>query len=99
MAHAVSIILLNSGHPLRKALVEGIEDKAGILVDKAVNGMSYNDIVAEQYGGQDVGEEAYRRAVAKARKDYERIRKVLCNRLKEIIEKRRGGCHNPRSSA
>ncbi|GHT29815.1 hypothetical protein AGMMS49574_07620 [Bacteroidia bacterium] len=99
VAHAASIILLNSNHPLHKALIDGIEDKARILIDKAVNGMSYNDIISEQYGEQDISEEDYRRAVVKARKDYERVRKVLCSRLKEIIKKKGGACHNSYSIA
>jgi hypothetical protein len=94
VANAVSIILLNSNHPFRPALVNGIEDKVGILIDKATNGMSYNDIVSERYGEQKHDDEEFCHAVVKARKDYERVRKTLCNRLKDLVrEKNNGACH------
>jgi len=87
VAYAVSIILLNKEHALHQALVQGVEDKVELLINKAVNDMSYNEIVSASYG--DVpDEDEFRRAVAKARKDYERIRKTLTGRLIEIIEKK-----------
>ncbi|MDR1356573.1 MAG: hypothetical protein LBJ58_02755 [Tannerellaceae bacterium] len=88
VANAVSIILLNSNHPFRPALVNGIEDKVRILIDKATNGMSYNDIISEQYDELNPGEEKFRHAVVKARKDYERVRKTLCNRLKDLVKEK-----------
>ncbi len=84
VAYAVSIILLNTSHPLHSTLIEGIEDKVAILIDKTVNGMSYNDIVSELYGDK-MDKEAFGRAVAKARKDYERVRKMLTERLKKAV--------------
>ena len=88
VAHAVSIILLNSSHPYHSALIDGIEDKVGILIDKAVNDLSYNEIIAEQHAGRKLGDEDLRRAVVKARKDYERVRKLLCDRLKNLVHKK-----------
>lgn len=88
VAYAVSIILLNTSHPLHQLLTEGIEDKVTILIEKTVNGMSYNDIVLELYG-DSMGKEAFLRAVAKARKDYERVRKTLTERLIGIIANRK----------
>lgn len=85
VAHSISIILLNSGHPLRSRLVEGIEDKVAVLIDKSVNGMSYKEIVADLYG-TDLHDADFEKAVAKARKDYERVRKTLTDRLIDIIK-------------
>jgi hypothetical protein len=87
VAHAVSIILLNSEHPLHRALVEGIEDKVSLLIDKALQGLSYNEIVEERYGNMEADD--FRKAVAKARKDYERVRKVLTGKLIGIIKERK----------
>ena len=87
VAYAVSIILLNKGHALHQALVQGLEDKVELLINKAVHDMSYNEIVAKSYEGCTDDDE-FRRAVAKARKDYERIRKTLTERLIEIVEKK-----------
>ena len=91
VAYAVSIILLNKEHTLHKALVHGIEDKVELLINKAVRDMSYNDIIAASYESPP-NDDAFRRAVTKARKDYERIRKVLVGRLIEIIEKKGKHC-------
>ena len=87
VAYAVSIILLNKEHVFHKALVQGLEDKVELLINKAVHDMSYNEIVAKSYGRRPDDDE-FRRAVAKARKDYERIRKTLTDRLIEIVEKK-----------
>ncbi|MDR1556128.1 MAG: hypothetical protein LBS88_03730 [Tannerellaceae bacterium] len=88
VASAVSIVLMNSRHPLYKSLTQGIEDKVGILIDKAVNDMSYNDIISEKYGEESLSEEDFRKAVVKARKDYERVRKTLCDRMRELVNKK-----------
>ncbi|GHV51862.1 hypothetical protein FACS1894181_14350 [Bacteroidia bacterium] len=84
VAYAVSIILLNSEHPLHRALVEGIEDKVSLLMDKAVQGLNYNEIVEERYGNMETDE--FRKAVVKARKDYERVRKILTGKLIALIK-------------
>jgi hypothetical protein len=93
VAYAVSIILLNPGHALHRALAEGIEDKVSLLIDKAVYGKSYREIVAGRYG-DGLSDEELRRTEAKARKDYERVRKTLTDRLIELVrekkEKKRG---------
>ena len=91
VAYAVSIILLNKEHTLHQPLVQGIEDKIELLINKAVNNMSYQEIVAVSCENR-TDDDAFRRAVAKARKDYERIRKTLAGRLIELIEKRKK-CH------
>jgi hypothetical protein len=93
VAHAVSIILLNSLHPLRPKLVEGIESKVRILIDKAANGMSYKDIIADLYGEQNMSREEFQRAVVKARKDYERVRKILFDRLTGFKKNLPGASH------
>lgn len=77
VAHAVSIILLNSSHPLHKALTDGIEDKAGILIDKAVNGMSYNDIISEQYG-EETGFQEHLETCKACRTYVNFIRRLSC---------------------
>ena len=87
VAHAVSIILLNSKHPYHKSLTDGIEDKVKVLIDKAINEMSYQDIISEQFEGKKINEDDYNRAVVKARKDYERVRKTLCDRLINLVNK------------
>jgi hypothetical protein len=87
VAYAVSIILLNPHHPLHHALTEGIEDKVAILIEKSLHGKSYNDIVAARFT-PIAGEDDFRRAVAKARKDYERVRKTLQSRLIELAGKK-----------
>ncbi|MDR0845298.1 MAG: hypothetical protein LBN71_08755 [Tannerella sp.] len=86
VAYAVSIILLNTSHPLYRRLTEGIEDKVSLLLDKAVQGLSYNEIVEERYGALETG--AFQRAVVKARKDYERVRKTLTGKLIELVEEK-----------
>jgi len=91
VAYAVSIILLNKEHVLYQPLVQGLEDKVELLINKAVNDMSYQEIVAASYDNPPDDDE-FRRAVTKARKDYERIRKTLSGRLLELIEKRKK-CH------
>ncbi|MDR1938990.1 MAG: hypothetical protein LBQ73_10915 [Tannerellaceae bacterium] len=86
VAHAVSIILLNAQHPLYKRLIHGVEDKVNILIDKTINEMSYREIILELYGEGNLSEAEFERAVVKARKDYERVKKILCDRLKEMIK-------------
>ncbi|MDR2496788.1 MAG: hypothetical protein LBD21_06640 [Tannerellaceae bacterium] len=98
VAHAVSIILLNSAHPLHSRLIAGIEDKVRILIDKATNGMSYNEIISELYGERNMSREEFQRAVVKARKDYERVRKLLFERLTGLIKKTSGAVTIPASS-
>ena len=98
VAYAVSIILLNHEHPLRPMLVQGIEDKVELLINKAVHDMSYNDIVASSHGN-NLDDDVFRRTVAKARKDYERIRKELIKRLHKFVEKKGETlCHIQRHS-
>jgi len=87
VAYAVSIILLNKDHAQHRTLVQGIEDKVELLINKAVNDMSYHEIVEASHGGK-LNDDAFRRAVARARKDYERIRKILIGRLLDLIEKK-----------
>ena len=87
VAYAISIILLNKEHTLHRMLVEGIEDKVALLINKAVHGMSYQEIVAASPGDK-MNDDAFRRAVARARKDFERIRKTLTGRLLELVEKK-----------
>jgi hypothetical protein len=88
VASAVSMVLLDSAHPLYKPLTEGIEDKVRILIDRAVNGMSYQEIVSGEYSPESPGGADFQKAVARARKDCERVRKTLCGRMKEIAEKK-----------
>ena len=93
VAHTISIVLLNSNHPFHEALVNGIEDKVKILIDKSVNEMSYNDIISEQHANRSLSDENFKRAVVKARKDFERVRKVLCDRLINLVKKNNDTCH------
>ena len=88
VAYTVSIILLNKEHALHRPLVHGMEDKVELLINKAVHDMSYRDIVAASYAGSPDDDDEFRRAVVKARKDYERTRKKLAERLLEIIAKK-----------
>ncbi|MDR2810249.1 MAG: hypothetical protein LBB84_06800 [Tannerellaceae bacterium] len=98
VASAVSIVLLNTEHPLYKSLTEGIEDKVRILVDKAVNNMSYQDIISEKYYEDSLREADFQKAVVKARKDYERVRKTLCERMRQLVERKmQAGVTNPTS--
>jgi DNA-directed RNA polymerase specialized sigma24 family protein len=83
VAYAVSIILLNPGHALHRALTEDIEDKVTILMDRSLHGKSYNEITADLCGA--LPDDAFRRAVAKARKDCERVRKILTDRLIGLV--------------
>jgi len=95
VANAVSIILLNSNHPLFVPLIDGIEDDVELLIDKTVNEMSYNDIISERYEGKKLSEEDFRRLNVKARKDFERVRKKLCERLKNLVNRKVSkGRHN-----
>jgi len=87
VASAVSFILLDPSHPLFLPLTAGIEDKVEVLIDKAVNEMSYNEIISEKYEGKKLSEEDFRRLNEKTRKDFERVRKTLCERLKNLVNK------------
>ncbi|MDR3268029.1 MAG: hypothetical protein LBT83_03050 [Tannerella sp.] len=90
VAYAVSIILLNTDHVLHQALVQGVEEKVALLIDKTVHGMSYNEIVARLYGGRLQGDD-FQRAVVKARKDFERVRKTLTDRIIRLAGEKRYG--------
>ncbi|MDR0431590.1 MAG: hypothetical protein LBH58_14110 [Tannerellaceae bacterium] len=95
VASVVAIILMNSKHPLYKPLTEGMEDKVKILIDKSVYNMSYTDIISEKYEQEHLHEEDFRKAIIKARKDYERVRKALCDRMRKFCQKKDAtGCHN-----
>jgi DNA-directed RNA polymerase specialized sigma24 family protein len=87
VAYAVSIILLNPGHALYRALTEGIEDRVAILMNRSVHGKSYNEITTDLYGAH-MPDDAFRRAVAKARKDCERIRKTLTDRFIGLVRQK-----------
>lgn len=86
VAYTVSIILLNPDHPLYTTLTKGLEDKISVLIGKVINGLSYNEIVEDLYG-ENMNPENFQRAVSKARKDYERVRKTLTERLISILKK------------
>jgi DNA-directed RNA polymerase specialized sigma24 family protein len=97
VAAAVSTVLLDSSHPLYKRLTEGLEDKVKVLIDRAVNGMSYQEIVEEDSPSDGADGEAFRKAVLKARKDFERVRKTLCARMREMAGEKNvaGSVTNP----
>jgi hypothetical protein len=90
VAYAVSIILLNTDHVLHQALVQGVEEKVALLIDKTVHGMSYNEMVTRLYGGRLQGDD-FQRAVVKARKDFERVRKTLTDRLVRLVGEKKHG--------
>lgn len=83
VAYAISIILLDSSHPLHKLLVKGLEDKIDILLRKVVDGQSYNTIVKEKWDIHP-GSENFSKAVVRARKEFERVRKTLQDRFIRI---------------
>ena len=87
VAYAVSIILLNNTHPLHTPLIEGLEEKVEILIGKVISGLSYKEIIEDLYGSS-LSERNFQLAVNKARKDYERVRKVLVDRLILLIEEK-----------
>ena len=87
VAYAVSIILLNSTHPLHAPLIEGLEEKVEILISKVISGLSYKEIIEDLYG-RTLNERDFQLAVNKARKDYERVRKVLVDRFISLIEEK-----------
>lgn len=91
VAYAISIILLNPEHPLHKRLTQGIEDKVDILLRKIVEGQSYNQIVVAKY---DLHPDSslFVKTVTKTRKEYERVRKTLQERL-IAIKKEQDKCH------
>ncbi|MDH6341576.1 hypothetical protein M2480_000967 [Parabacteroides sp. PFB2-12] len=100
VAYAVSIILLNTNHPAYPLLTQGIEDRVSILIERSVNGKSYKEIVEEQYG-TSIDKEQFQRAVVKTRKDYERVKGMLTQRLIELIknkQKKNICCHISDSS-
>ena len=91
VAYAISIILLNSEHPLYKKLTQGIEDKVDILLRKVIEGQSYNHIVEAKYNLLP-GSSDFVKTVTKTRKEYERVRKTLQERFINI-KKEQEKCH------
>lgn len=80
VAYAISIILLDSSHPLYQPLTKGIEDKIDILLRKVVNGQSYNAIVEEKWDIHPDSEN-FSKVVVETRKEFERVRKTLQERF------------------
>lgn len=91
VAYAISIILLNSEHPLYKKLTQGLEDKVDILLRKVIEGQSYNHIVEAKYNLLP-GSSNFVKTVTKTRKEYERVRKTLQERFINI-KKEQEKCH------
>lgn len=92
VAYAISIILLNSEHPLYKKLTQGIEDKVDILLRKVIEGQSYNHIVEAKYNLLP-GSSDFVKTVTKTRKEYERVRKTLQERFINIKKRTRKMSH------
>jgi hypothetical protein len=88
VAYAVSIIILNKKHILHSELTSGLEQKVNILVNKVVEGMSYERIVDLIHNGS-LDSESRTKAIARARKDAERVRKTLIERMIKILEARK----------
>jgi hypothetical protein len=87
LARLAAIILLNSSHPLHKQLID-CEDKSKIelLIDVSVNDLSYDEIIEERAGNNNLSDEDKKRMNANLRQEYSRIKKTVIKRLKTILE-------------
>jgi len=87
MAKLLSFILYHREHPLHRTIVEGEEERVAILMDIAIEGLSYDQIIERRYHGQSLQKGEHKKLNARLRQDYVRIKKKLLNRLEEVVRK------------
>lgn len=87
MAKLLSFILYHREHPLHRTIVEGEEERVAILMDVAIEGLSYDKIIERRYRGQSLQKSEHKKLNARLRQDYVRIKKKLLNRLEEVVRK------------
>ncbi|MDR1681109.1 MAG: hypothetical protein LBS12_04910 [Prevotellaceae bacterium] len=88
MARLAALILLDTRHPLHRRLVEGRHDKVLLLIDVAVNGLSYDEIIEERYNGAALSDAERKRLNENLRQECTRIKKNIVKQLKTILQQR-----------
>lgn len=86
VATLIAIVIGDKSHPLHRELLSGNEKKVKLLVDVAVNGLSYDQIIENDYEGNELTRMERTRLNAKLRQDYVRIRKQLVKRMIDLLE-------------
>ena len=94
MAKLLSFILYHREHPLHQTVVKGEEEKVALLMDVAIEGMSYDQVIEQQYRGKNLPVSEHKKLNARLRQDYVRIKKKLIARLDEIVRKNGKMSHN-----
>ena len=87
MAKFLSFILYHREHPLHQKIVEGEEERVELLMDVAIEGLSYDQVIERRYRGKHLPASEHKKLNARLRQDYVRIKKKLITRLEEIIRK------------
>ncbi|MDL2240980.1 hypothetical protein LJC69_05080 [Bacteroidales bacterium OttesenSCG-928-K22] len=82
----IAIVLSDKFHPLYPKLIEGDEEKIDLLIDIAVNELSYDDIIDKKYSNGNLNDSERRKLNAKLRQDYVRIRKKLIDKTHKLLE-------------
>ncbi len=86
MAKLLSLILYQREHPLHQAIIEGEEERVRLLMDIAIEELSYDQVIEQRYNGKQITESEHKKLNARLRQDYVRIKKKLINRLEKILE-------------
>jgi len=87
MAKTLSFILYHREHPLHQKIVDGEEERVELLMDIAIEGLSYDQVIERRYRGKHLAESEHKKLNARLRQDYVRIKKKLITRLEEIVRK------------
>jgi len=87
MAKFLSFILYHREHPLHQKIVEGEEERVELLMDVAIEGLSYDQVIERRYRGKYLPANEHKKLNTRLRQDYVRIKKKLITRLEEIIRK------------
>jgi hypothetical protein len=87
IAKLLSFVLYHREHPLHPAVVSGEEERVALLMDIAVEGLSYDRVIERRYRGNHLSAGEHKKLNARLRQDYVRIKKKLVARLEEIIRK------------
>jgi hypothetical protein len=93
MAKLLSFILYHREHPLHQKMINGEEERVDLLMDIAIEGLSYDEVIARRYRGDQLSESEHKKLNARLRQDYVRIKKKLITRLEEILKKNENVSH------
>ncbi len=81
----VVAVMLDTRHPLRARLFDCKEEIVGVLIDTGLNGLSYDEVIDERFGGAELPAAERKRLNDNLRQECSRLKKNLVKRLQTIL--------------